>query len=75
MIHIEIETAKANNLNPFKYLEYIFEKLSQDAEYDFEQLMLGLKMLNAFAAWQLISRSINAYYYSVHKRHIYLSYS
>ena len=62
MIHIEIETAKANNLNPFKYLEYIFEKLSQDAEYDFEQLMLGLKMLNAFAAWQLISRSINAYY-------------
>ena len=34
-----VETAKANDLNPFKYLEYIFEKLSQDADYDLEQLM------------------------------------
>lgn len=34
-----IETAKANELNPFKYLEYIFEKLSQDEDYDLEQLM------------------------------------
>ena len=34
-----IETAKANRLNPFKYLVYIFEKLSQDEDYDLEQLM------------------------------------
>lgn len=34
-----IETAKANGLDPFKYLVYIFEKLSQDKDYDLEQLM------------------------------------
>ena len=34
-----IETAKANGLDPFKYLVYIFEKLSQDEDYDLEQLM------------------------------------
>ena len=34
-----IETAKANRLDPFKYLVYIFEKLSQDEDYDLEQLM------------------------------------
>ena len=34
-----IETAKANDLDPFKYLVYIFEKLSQDEDYDLEQLM------------------------------------
>ena len=34
-----IETAKANELNPFKYLVYIFEKLSQDKDYDLEKLM------------------------------------
>lgn len=34
-----VETAKANGLDPFKYLEYIFEKLSQDDDYDLEQLM------------------------------------
>ena len=34
-----IETAKANKLDPFKYLVYIFEKLSQDEDYDLEQLM------------------------------------
>lgn len=34
-----IETAKANNLDLFKYLVYIFEKLSQDEDYDLEQLM------------------------------------
>ena len=34
-----IETAKANRLNPFKYLVYIFEKLLQDEDYDLEQLM------------------------------------
>lgn len=34
-----IETAKANSLDPFKYLVYIFEKLSQDEDYDLEQLM------------------------------------
>lgn len=33
------ETAKANDLDPFKYLVYIFEKLSQDKDYDLEQLM------------------------------------
>ena len=33
-----IETAKANGLDPFKYLVYIFEKLSQDEDYDLEQL-------------------------------------
>ena len=34
-----IETAKANGLDPYKYLVYIFEKLSQDEDYDLEQLM------------------------------------
>ena len=34
-----IETAKVNSLDPFKYLVYIFEKLSQDEDYDLEQLM------------------------------------
>ena len=34
-----IGTAKANKLDPFKYLVYIFEKLSQDENYDLEQLM------------------------------------
>ena len=34
-----VETAKANGLDPFRYLEYIFEKLSQDEDYDLEQLM------------------------------------
>ena len=34
-----IETAKANRLNPFKYLVYIFEKLSQDEGYNLGQLM------------------------------------
>lgn len=34
-----VETAKANNLDPYKYLKYIFEKLSQDDDYDLEQLM------------------------------------
>lgn len=34
-----VETAKANDLDPFKYLEYILEKLSQDDDYDLEQLM------------------------------------
>ena len=34
-----VETAKANDLDPFKYLEYIFEKLSQDDDYDLELLM------------------------------------
>lgn len=31
-----IETAKANGLDPYKYLVYIFEKLSQDEDYDLE---------------------------------------
>ena len=34
-----IETAKTNGLDPYKYLVYIFEKLSQDEDYDLEQLM------------------------------------
>ena len=34
-----IETAKANGLDPYKYLVYIFENLSQDEDYDLEQLM------------------------------------
>ena len=34
-----VETAKANGLDPFRYLECIFEKLSQDEDYDLEQLM------------------------------------
>ena len=34
-----IEIAKANGLDPYKYLVYIFEKLSQDEDYDLEQLM------------------------------------
>lgn len=34
-----IETAKANGLDPYKYLVYIFEKLSQDEDYDLEHLM------------------------------------
>ena len=34
-----IETAKANRLDPFKYLVYIFEKLSQDEDHDREPLM------------------------------------
>ena len=34
-----IEAAKANRLDPYKYLVYIFEKLSQDKDYDLEQLM------------------------------------
>ena len=29
----------ANRLDPFKYLVYIFEKLSQDEDYDLEQLI------------------------------------
>lgn len=34
-----IETAKANGLDPFRYLVYMFEKLSQNEDYDLEQLM------------------------------------
>lgn len=36
---VVLSTFFRSYINPFKYLEYIFEKLSQDADYDFEQLM------------------------------------
>ena len=39
MVFSLIETAKVNRLDPFKSLVYIFEKLSQDEDYDLEQLM------------------------------------
>jgi transposase len=34
-----VETAKENNLNIFKYLEYILDCMSQDNNYDIEKLM------------------------------------
>ena len=36
MVFRLIETAKANRLGSLKYLIYIFEKLSQDEDYDLE---------------------------------------
>lgn len=34
-----VETAKGNNLDPFRYLEHIFTCLSQDEDYDLEMLL------------------------------------